>query len=300
MTDTPNAAPTVAPSFTPDEQFAALVAVFGEKYAKDFIDPVVFLPYSFSSPTVKQFYKREFPLISRTLMVESVYRRRPAYNQAVLDDFALMVARKLADIMTLLSTHCDRLRIICKTNSVDVNATYLHPDNRVVPIIASHSKTYLSVLYKLDELYHLTGSANLNGVIDGSSRSKMELLCRKAVRAFSAMLRNEIVKLRKESQRMWAAMGNVVDEELARAENAHGEGVEEFDKSMSDDAALDPAAHVDPESASQVIDDIASSAAAARPRRKKADAPTTVTPADPPATPAAPATVDASTASATA
>ncbi len=49
-----------------------------------------------------QFYKREFPLISRTLFVESVYRRRPTYNQEVLDSFA-SIAAMYTSLKTVLS-----------------------------------------------------------------------------------------------------------------------------------------------------------------------------------------------------
>lgn len=265
----PAAAP--APRFTLDEQMAAISQVFGEEYANNFQDPLIFMEALFKSPTVKQFYKREFQLISRTLFVESVYRRRPTYNQAVLDDFAAVSARKLGDISKLLNTTCERLRVICKTNGVDPEVTYLHPERKIVPIIASHAKTYIATLYKLDELYQLTGSANLNGLIDGSARMKAELLCRKAVRAFSAMLRNEIMKLYKESQRMRAAAGSVADPEMDRAEAAHGQAVAEFDEKRTEDAE----SAVDPANASQVIEDIAASTAAAgaKGRKKKNDEP---------------------------
>ena len=265
----PAAAP--APRFTLDEQMAAISQVFGEEYANNFQDPLIFMEALFKSPTVKQFYKREFQLISRTLFVESVYRRRPTYNQAVLDDFAAVSARKLGDISKLLNTTCERLRVICKTNGVDPEVTYLHPERKIVPIIASHAKTYIATLYKLDELYQLTGSANLNGLIDGSARMKAELLCRKAVRAFSAMLRNEIMKLYKESQRMRAAAGSVADPEMDRAEAAHGQAVAEFDEKRTEDAE----SAVDPANASQVIEDIAASTAAAgaKGRKKKTDEP---------------------------
>lgn len=260
------------PMFSAEQQLAALAEVFGAEYVRDFQDPVLFMPAVFRSPTVKQFYKREFPLISRTLIVESVYRRRPTYNQNVLDDFAAMSSRKLADILTLLGTQCERLRMICKTNGVQVDATYMHPDERLVPIIAGHAKTYLAVLRKLDELYQLAGSANLNGVIDSSVRMKTELLSRKAVRAFSAMLRNEIFKLYKESQRMRAAQnGQPADKELDRAESAHSEAVGAFDSQNASGDALDTGDQVDPAMASQVIDDLTAGVKAVRPKKKAAE-----------------------------
>lgn len=273
-----NTATARAPSFTAEDKMRALTEVFGEEYADSFQDPVVFMPCVFMSPTVKQFYKREFPLISRTLFVESVYRRRPAYNQAVLDDFTAMVSKKLADIVRLLTIQCDRLREICKSNGAMTDATYMHPEHRIVPIIAGHGKTYIHALNKLDEAYQLVGSAALNGILDGSTRMKTELLCRKAIRAFSAMLRNEIIKLHKESQRMRASLQGQPDAEIDRAEAAHGQAVEKFDVDMQNTATTDGFAHVDPAQAAQVIEDIsatnlaASTAAGKTPRgRKKAE-----------------------------
>lgn len=257
--------------FTREQKLSAIAEVFGEEYANTFQDPVIFLNATFMSPTVKQFYRREFNLISRTLFVESVYRRRPMYNQDVLDDYAAATARKLSDIHQLLTTQCSRLVVICKSNGVKVDASYMHPEHRIVPIIAGHAKTYIATLYKLDELYQLVGSAVLHGVIDGKTRRQLEMLCRKAVRAFSAMLRNEILKLYKESQRMRKAM-TAPDEEVDRAEAAHGQAVAEFDATVASELEQDPASHVDPAQASQVIDDLAAHTAAAKAsRRRKTD-----------------------------
>ena len=220
-------------------------------------------------------YKREFPLISRTLFVESVYRRRHLYNQAVLDDFSAISSRKIDDVIKLLTTQADRMRTICKSNGVVPNAIYLHPETRLVPIIAGHSRDYITALQRLDDVYQLVGSATLNGLMDGSARMQMETLCRKAVRAFSAMLRNEILKLRKESQRMQQVNLGVRDEEVERAENAHGEAVEAFDASMQTAAALDSSAHVAPADAAEIIADISAStnaASRARAPRKAAEA----------------------------
>lgn len=272
MTETVDAT-QVAPRFTQEERMQSLVDVFGAEYAKDFNDPVVFTEAVLSSPTAKQFFKREFPLVSRTLIVESVYRRRPSYNQSVLDDFAAMSAKKLQDILRLLSLNCDRMRHLCKSNQVDVNATFMKPASRLVPIIASHAKTYLMVLLKLDELYHLTASANLNGLIDGKARMTAEQQNRKAVRAYSAMLRAEITKLWRESQRMRSAQGDTPDEELRLAEASHSKAVAEFDSDSSAEARTDPDGHVSPEAAAQVIDDLtALGTAAAKTRAKKGEA----------------------------
>lgn len=258
------------PELTHQQKLDAIADVFGQEYADNFQDPVIFMPCVFLSPTVKQFYKREFNLISRTLFVESVYRRRPTYNQSVLDEYSAVSSRKLADIQKLLTTQCDRLTHICRSNGVQLDASYMHPQQRVVPIIAGHAKTYIAILHKLDEVYQLTGTALLNGVIDGNARRDCEMLCRKAVRAFSAMLRNEILKLYKESQRMRKAMAGP-DQELDKAESAHGAALAEFDASVESERTADPGAHVDPESAAKVIEDLTAQSNAGKGRRRKSD-----------------------------
>ncbi len=260
-----SASPT--PIVTREDQLKALAQVFGQEYADDFQDPVVFRHYEFASPAVKQFYKREFPLVSRTLFVESVYRRRPTYNEEVLNAFSAMVAKKLADILHMISTQCDRLHKMCNSNGQLTDAAYLHPQPTLVPFIASHANSYIKCLLKLDELYQLTGSATLNGVIDGNQRKAFELLCRKAVRAFSAMLRNEIIKLRKESSRMKEATG-VVDTELDRAEGAQEAAIATFDQAVQDESRVDSSATVDPSAAAGVIDNLTTTAAAASKQRR--------------------------------
>jgi hypothetical protein len=252
-----------APEFTQAQQIDALSEVFGPEYAAKFQDPVIFLTVTFFSPTVKQFYKRDFNLISRTLFMESVYRRLPQYNQQVLDDYSSMSARKLADVQALLTKQHDRLAKLCKDNGVSLTASYLHPDVRVVPVIAGHAKTYIQTLKKLDEVYQLAATALLNGVIDGGVRREFELVCRKAVRTFAVMLRYEIKKLWKESSRMRTQM-SLPDAELDKAEASHTQAVADFDKAVESDMVTDPNAHVAPEQAAQVIADLAAQTTAAK------------------------------------
>lgn len=263
MSETATVISGSAPEFTQEQQIEALSEVFGPEYAAKFQDPVIFMPVTFRSPTVKQFYKRDFNLISRTLFMESVYRRIPQYNQQVLDDYSSMSARKLADVQTLLMKQHSRLAKLCKDNGVSLNASYLHPDTRLVPVIAGHAKTYIQTLMKLDEVYQLAGTALLNGVIDGGVRREFELICRKAVRTFAVMLRYEIRKLWKESSRMRAQMAQP-DAELDKAEASHTQAVDAFDKAVESEMVTDPNAHVAPEQAAQVIADLAAQTAAAK------------------------------------
>lgn len=248
---------------TPEMKVAALAEVFGQEYADNFQDPAIFIRVTLHSQTVKQFYKRDFGLISRTLFLESVYRRLPAYDQSVLDEFSSMAARKLSDVQTLLTNQANRLMKICRDNGVQTEAAYLHPETRVVPIIAGHARIYILTLGKLDEVYQLTATAVLNGVIDSGVRRDFELQCRKAVRTFAAMLRFEVRKLWKESHRMRASLTQAIPE-LDKAEKAHDQAVQAFDASLEQERTSDPGAHVEPEDAARMIDDMAAQTAAAK------------------------------------
>jgi hypothetical protein len=218
-------APPIPSSVGAEEQLNALAEVFGQHYAQDFQDAVVFRSYCFQSPAAKQFYKRNFPLVSRTLFLESVYRRRPLYNQEILDTFVVIVSKRLADIQQLISTQSLRLKKLCDSNGQLTDAAFVHPQPVLVPIIAAHANSYVRCLLRLDELYQLSASATLNGVIDGNQRKAVEQICRKAIRAFSTMLRYEIITLRKESARMRLAM-TVPDAEVDRAEDAQKQAIE--------------------------------------------------------------------------
>lgn len=208
-----------------EEQLNALAEVFGQYFAEDFQDPVVFRRYCFQSPAAKQFYKRNFPLVSRTLFLESVYRRRPLYNQEILDEFVTKVSKRLADIQALIATQSLRLKKLCDSNGQLTDAAFVHPHEVLVPIIAAHANTYVRCLLKLDELYQLSGSATLNGVIDGNQRKAVEQICRKAIRAFSTMLRYEIITLRKESARFRSASATP-DVEVEHAEGAQEQALQ--------------------------------------------------------------------------
>jgi hypothetical protein len=218
-------APPPPSALDAEEQLNALAEVFGEYFAEDFQDPVVFRRHCFQSPAAKQFYKRNFPLVSRTLFLESVYRRRPLYNQEILDDFVTKVSKRLADIQAVISTQSLRLKKLCDSNGQLTDAAFVHPHEVLVPIIAAHANTYVRCLMKLDELYQLSGSATLNGVIDGNQRKAVEQICRKAIRAFSTMLRYEIITLRKESARMRTASATL-DVEVEHAEGSQEQALQ--------------------------------------------------------------------------
>lgn len=271
---------------TAAEQHAAMSETFGKEYAERFSDPVVFLRRRLNSPAAIQFYKREFPLVSRTLHLESVYRRRREFSQDVLDAFAALSAKKLEDILRMLQLNAERLQKLCKTNASGETAVYLHPEYKVVPIIAAGSRSYMTGLDRLDEVYTLTGQATLNGLIDGNQRKSAELLCRKAVRAYSAMVRTESIKLRKEVQRLSAANSAAPDPEMTHAEQALDSAVQEFDQVVADEAVHDPANHVPGESAADLISDMTATTAATAATAKKPRASKKATTAEPESAPA--------------
>lgn len=282
---------------TEEEMRVAMDEVFGKDYASDFRDPVLFRRTMLQSPAPIQFYKREFPLISRTLHLEMVYRRRFDFNQDLLDRFSALSSRKLEDILKMLSLQHDRLEKLCSQNGAEERAHFLHPIVKVVPIIAPGAGGYIAVLEKLDAVYALTGFMTLAGLIDTNQRKQAELQCRKAVRAYSAMVRIESIRLRKEHQRLRAGGDAVIGEDESRAEAAHDEATSEYDKSVgAENQELGLAAEG---AASQVISDLSATAAASaaparKPSRARAkDAATTGSGAGEASAPPAPAPAEA-------
>lgn len=212
-----------------DPKQQAFAAVFGTKYLDGFQDPVIFRDVTFYSPAVQQSFKRDFALISRTLYGEYIYRRRPAYNQEILDTFSNLCATKLAAIKELLNRNFARIHNACRTQGHDVDASYLQSVHRTVPIIHAHALQYLQCLNSLDLLLQATGSATLNGVITADQRRDAELQGRRAINAFSSMVRAESGKLRKEARRVLEQIAPN-DTELQQAESSHSAAIAEFDK----------------------------------------------------------------------
>lgn len=213
-----------------DPKQQAFAALFGTKYLDGFQDPVIFRNAKFYSPAVQQSYKRDFALISRTLYGEYIYRRRPAYNQAILDSFSNLCATKLAAIKELLNRNVARIHTACKTQGQEVDASYLSFVSRTVPIIHAHALQYLQCLQSLDLLLQATGSATLNGVITAEQRKEAELQARRAINAFSSMVRAESGKIRKEARRVIEQV-SPHDDEMKKAESVQSAAIEEFDAS---------------------------------------------------------------------
>lgn len=225
--------PSEAALASHDERLRTLVELFGQDWVDDFNDPIVFRSYSLCSKAAKQFYIREFQEMSRILYAETIYRRRPNYDQSLLDTFILEVAKKLAEVQAALAAHCQRLLRLCESNGQPTDAAFLHPHHLLVPIVAAHATSYMRCLVKLDELHQLSGSATLNGVIDANQRKLVELQARKAIRSLGGFIRNEYAKIRAEAVRVRAAP-DVHDPEVEQ-----GEGPEPQVVMRQDTAALD-------------------------------------------------------------
>lgn len=187
---------------TSDEQRQAFIETFGGDYTQGFQDPLIFRPASFFNPAVRQQYKHDFKVLSRCLFAEYIYRRRPAFNPAVLDHFANLCTTKLAGIKKLVTLQTTRVEQLLIQNGYKADGAYLNCQNKIVPIIHASALQYLEVLQLLDKLYQTTGSAVLNGVLSADQRKEAELTCRKAVRAFGSMVRAESIAVRKEAQRL--------------------------------------------------------------------------------------------------
>lgn len=272
MTETKTAEPTLTAPPAPDPRIEALADVFGDEFAQNFRDPVLFITETLRSPAPISFYRRDFKLLSRYLFLESVYRRRPDYNQELLDNYARMTGEKLAAVLLLLTKRIDQTATLMKVNGMTADAVYLQAQHLYIPIIASHARSFIQLLVKLDEYYQMTGSASLYGVLDGNQRSKAELEGRRAIRSFTSLVRNEHIKLRKESFRMRAARDGFAEPELIQAEKIVQDGQADFD--ASSDADHD-GAHVAPGDALEVLDSIvatglAAASAATRKRPVKA------------------------------
>lgn len=188
-----------------DRHRKAFAAVFGEAYLRDFQDPLTFVDCTFWSPAVQTSFRRDFALISRTLFAEYIYRRRREYDQAVLDRFAQVCEGKLAAISQLLTTNTNRVAKLLAQSGTMLEAGYLQSLTRTVPIIHGNAMRYIRCLQLLDQLLIATGSAVLNGTLSTEQRRNVELQSRRAIKAFSSMVRNESINLRKEAQRMLSA-----------------------------------------------------------------------------------------------
>lgn len=275
---------TTADPITPAEKEQAMVDVFGPEFAGRFGDPIMYVRLRQYSQPCKQFYRRDFALLSRSLWLESVYRRRRDFSTDVLDRFASLTAQKNEDVSKMLRLNVDRFIKLAVQSGMPGSdlASFMRPSDQVVPIIATGSRFYIKNLELLDYIMALTGSLMLWGSFDSKQRTEAEALARKAIRAYGMLVRVESSRLYKESQRMQSALAQVapgvVDSETVGAEAAHKEAAERYDREVAQEAVVDPHGHVEGESAADLISNMAATAIAAdaaskKPRRPRGDRP---------------------------
>jgi hypothetical protein len=271
----------------PPKQRQAIVSVFGEKFAKQFMGPIAFIDDAkLSSPTAINFFKRDFQFISKVLNYEYQYRSWNGFDQGLLDRYGEMITKKLDSINTLITNWNNRFGKLMESNGVKMeSAVYSNAIETTVPIISGHARAYFNILKELDRLNLIAGSANLMGVITSTQRAEAEFMCKKAVRAFGAALRNEVVRLYREADRLIKEQHGhgQVDDSKAATIAAQGAELDAFGKTMDADSATDSGLNLGGADPSQVIADAAASTAAASkaagvaPKAraaKKADAPT--------------------------
>lgn len=223
-----------------DRNREAFISIFGKDYLRGFQDPIVFRELKMYSPAVQQSFKRDFTLLSRVLFAEYIYRRRPQFNQDVLNDFATVCATKIASVLTLLTKDNERVRELCRQQGATIDASYFNCRTTIAPIIHSLAIQYIKALNMLDQLQQATGSATLNGVITSDQRREFELRARKAIKAFSATVRNESSKLRKERERLIASSQEAQnDDEMHVANQMVDEARADFDKASASENAGD-------------------------------------------------------------
>lgn len=251
----------------PAKQRQAVVAVFGDKFANQFMGPIAFIDdATLSSPTATNFFRRDFQFISKVLNYEYQYRSWNGFDQALLDRYGEMITKKLDSIGTMIGNWNNRFAKLMETNGTKMDsAAYANAIQTTVPIISGHARAYFFILKELDKLNLIAGAANLMGVITSTQRAEAEFMCKKAVRAFGAALRNEVVRLYREADRLIKEQHGhgTVDTNKAETIAAQGQELDAFDKSMKTDSASDSSLNLEGLDPSQVISDAAAATAAA-------------------------------------
>lgn len=269
--------PSADPLAGPRRQ--ALISIFGERFANSYMGPIHFIDEaSLHSPTAINFFKRDFQYISRVLSYEYQYRSWNGFNQELLDRYAEIINKKITNINTLLDNWCKRFQKLMEQNGVKMDsAVYPNSITTSVPVISGFARSYFLILQELDRLNLLAGSANLMGVIDSHTRAQAEFTCKKAIRAFAAALRNEVVLLYREADRLIKSQkgqgeANAVQQEAVAQ---HGQELADFGKVIENDGKTDTGLNLGSDDPGKVIDDAAAattaaSKAAAKPRKTAA------------------------------
>lgn len=271
MDDPTKAMTSESASATADPRAEAMIEVFGPEFFQRFNEPVVFMSAELYSPVAQSMMRRDFALLSRSLLLESVYRRRMGFSTDVLDSFEVALKDKLAQVTHFYSLRNEQILRIFSTQSITPESSYIKVQQYPhIPIIATHARSFVHMLKLMDGYYQLTGCAKLMGLMDGSQARTAELQARKIVRAFLAVVRQEAIKLRRESNRLKAMSTGDVGDDVRQAEMMMDTAVQEH----AADAASAGLDHVPDDEAAAVLDGIAatgSAAAKAGGRARKAE-----------------------------
>lgn len=250
----------------------ALQMVFGEKFGSNFQSPVVFIDNAeLQSPASTRFFRKDFAYLSKQLFLEYQYRSWRGFNPETLEKYNEVITKKLASINTLMTSNISRLEKLLQQNGVKMETSlYPNPVHMTVPVIAAHARSYFKLLTDLDKVNLMAGTANLLGVIDSAQRAEVEFLCKKAVRAFRAILQTEVVKLYREADRLIKEQqtSGTVNPEMADVVSQQGKDIAAFSASESEGADADSSMDLGGADPSKVIDDAAAAAVAAAGKSK--------------------------------
>lgn len=260
-----------------DPRRKALVDIFGEQFANTYQGPIMFLDdQSLGSPTSIAFFRRDFAFVSRALHREYQYRNWVGFNQELLDRYNEMITKKLTGLGTLLKNWKGRFNNLMEQNGSKMDDTLYGTRVRTsVPIMSGHARTYFLLLKEVDEVFLISAAANMLGVIDSTQRAQAERLVKKAVRAFAAALRNEVLRLYQEGNRLNRGESTPDPEKVAQQEDTSAD-LQAFEGTMNKDAKTDADLAVGTADPGALIDEAAAaSTAAAKPKstRAKREAP---------------------------
>lgn len=256
----PTAMPATPETQHVDPRIEAMVAVFGPDFVQRFNEPVVFMAADLYSPVAQGMMRRDFALLSRSLLLESVYRRRQGFDIGVLDKFEAALQDKLAQVTQFFTVRNEQILQIFATQSITPENSYIKVQHYThIPIIATHARSFISMLRLLDNYYQLTGCAKLMGLMEGGQARTAEMQARKIVRAFLAVVRQEAVKLRKESNRLKAGITAEVGDDVRQAEDLMDKAVLAHEA----DTANSGPDHVPDGDASAVLDGLSATGTAA-------------------------------------
>lgn len=252
----------------PDRRVKALEKMFGERFVHTFQGSyLVLTDHRIDCPVGIRLYKKDFEYLSKQLYVEYQYRIWHGFNRELLDRYADITNAKLTAIDTLMQQNINRLtKLLDQQGFRDELSLFPSPHITDVPIIASAARVYITALGKMDRLYALAGTANLVGVIDSQQRAEVELVSKKAFRAFRSILQNEVGKIYREARRVIEDQHKgtgVVDANMAQVVEEQGRDLEAFKKDSEAQDLMDPQTAMGGADPSQVLDDVAAATAAA-------------------------------------